>query len=108
MTEVYVFQFSPQTVTEPWDFVLFLVHSSGFFIMDQFLYFYLEAGQSGGGALISYLFTGLQGQLDVARPLGLLLGINLQGQRSDVSMTEERKVTQILSRSVLSKKKKVQ
>lgn len=73
--------------------------------MDQFLYFYLEAGQSGGGALISYLFTGLQGQLDVARPLGLLLGINLQGQRSDVSMREERKVAQIPSRSVLCKKK---
>lgn len=49
--------------------------------MDQFLYFYLEAGQSGGGALISYLFIGLQGKLDVARPLGLLLGINLQGQK---------------------------
>lgn len=39
MTEVYLFQFSPQTVTEPWDFVLFLVHSSGFFIVDKFFIF---------------------------------------------------------------------
>ena len=91
---------------EPLDSVLFLVRSSGFIIVDGFVYFYVGAGQSGGGALISYLFKGLQGQLNVARPLGLLLGIYLQGQGSEVSITRERKVTQITLRSVLCKKKK--
>lgn len=49
--------------------------------MDGFVYFYVGVGQSGSGALSSHLFVRLQGQLNVTRPLGLLLGIDLRGAR---------------------------
>ena len=61
------------------------------FVMRMKLYisFYLVV-QSGAGALGSHLFMSLQGQLDVARPLRLLLGINLQAQGSEVSERGEK------------------
>lgn len=60
--------------------------------MDGFVYLYLREGQSDGRAVSSSLFIRLQGQLDVARPLRLLLGIDLWGQRlKKVSKMKEEK-----------------
>lgn len=42
---------------------------------------FISPSQSGSSALCSHLFVRLQGQLNVARPLRLLLGINLRGAR---------------------------
>lgn len=68
----------------------FSVCSSGYWVpflmLDEFVYFYLWVSQSGSRALSSHLFVRLQGQLDVARPLGLLLGIDLQWQGSEVRL----------------------
>lgn len=49
----------------------------------------LSEGSSGSRAFSSRLFIGLQGQLNVARPLGLFLGIDLQGQGSKFSKVIE-------------------
>lgn len=49
--------------------------------MDQFVRLYVGAGKSGSIALRSHLLIRLQSQLNVALPLGLLLGINLRGTR---------------------------
>lgn len=55
-------------------FSLFLWLWVPFLIVDEFVYFYLGVGNR--------LFIRLQGQLDVAWPLGLLLGVDLQGHGS--------------------------
>lgn len=52
-----------------------------FLTVDKFVYFYLGVGRSSSRALSIHLFVRLQGQLDVARSLGLLLCIDLRGQR---------------------------
>lgn len=80
-------------------FNLFLWTQVPFLIVGEFVYFYLGVGQSGSRALSRLLFIRLQGQLDVARPLGLLLGVDLQGKGSEVSTMEKRKVTSITLRS---------
>lgn len=51
--------------------------------VDELVYFY--SCVSGSRAFSGRLFVCLQGQLDVARLLGLLLGVDLQGRRGQRS-----------------------
>lgn len=53
------------------------------------IYISIFSRESGSRAVSSSLFIRLQGQLDVARPLRLLLGIDLRGERLKGQQNEE-------------------